>query len=360
MSTQTNITIVMTKCQYIFVINVLKYFYQEAIKFDDRHKLTIISQKEQKQFHVCVMSFKNSSFYVQRQTNLMFKNLRDFVKTYMNDIIIFFKTLNNHLLHLQKMFQRLWHYNVALNLKKAFLKYSSIILLNQKMNVFDLIIAEKKLTIIINLTFSIILKKLKKYLNLIEYFRVYVSWYSQTLQFLQNRKTLFFKNDLMKEKSRKLFAKKILLNQSIETKIKSYEHLQNVFNDKNFLRHYNNIKKLFIDVNIFKKRDIEAMIFHVKNDSNEKIIFRRCDIKSIMFLSKIFISTETRSWFTELEITDVIWVIRKVRHLIETFRKQSTVIFTNHFALISMSEWWFWNNQKKEEEHFSEDVNSMY
>jgi hypothetical protein len=258
------------------------------------------------------------------------------------------------------MFQRLWHYNVALNLKKAFLKYSSIILLNQKMNVFDLIIAEKKLTIIINLTFSIILKKLKKYLNLIEYFRVYVSWYSQTLQFLQNRKTLFFKNDLMKEKSRKLFAKKILLNQSIETKIKSYEHLQNVFNDKNFLRHYNNIKKLFIDVNIFKKRDIEAMIFHVKNDSNEKIIFRRCDIKSIMFLSKIFISTETRSWFTELEITDVIWVIRKVRHLIETFRKQSTVIFTNHFALISMSEWWFWNNQKKEEEHFSEDVNSMY
>jgi hypothetical protein len=25
----------------------------------------------------------------------------------------------------------------------------------------------------------------------------------------------------------------------------------------------------------------------------------------------------------------------------------------------NMWEWWFWNNQK-EEEHFSEDVNSMY
>jgi hypothetical protein len=26
---------------------------------------------------------------------------------------------------------------------------------------------------------------------------------------------------------------------------------------------------------------------------------------------------------------------------------------------VNMSEWWFWNNQK-EEEHFFEDVNSMY
>jgi hypothetical protein len=27
---------------------------------------------------------------------------------------------------------------------------------------------------------------------------------------------------------------------------------------------------------------------------------------------------------------------------------------------VQMSEWWFWNNQKEEEKHFSEDVNSMY
>ncbi len=147
----------------------------------------------------------------------------------------------------------------------------------------------------------------------------------------------------MKEKSRKLFAKKILLNQSIETKIKSYEHLQHVFSDKKFLRHYNDIRKLFIDVNISKKRDIEAMIFHVKNDSNEKIIFKRCDIESIMFLSKIFISAEIKYWFTKLEMTDVIWVVKKVKHLIETSRKQSTIIFTNHFVLISIIKQIFLN-----------------
>ncbi len=175
MSAQTNITVAVAECLYIFVVNVLEYFYQWTVKFDDRHKLTIISHREQKQFNVCVMRYKNFSSYVQRQTNLMLKNLRDFVRAYMNDIIIFFKTLDDHLLHLRKIFQRLWHYNVALNSKKVFLNYSFIVLLRQIVDVFDLIIAEEKLAIIINLTFSINLKELKTYLNLIEYLRVYVS-----------------------------------------------------------------------------------------------------------------------------------------------------------------------------------------
>jgi hypothetical protein len=104
MSAQTEIMIAVTECQYISIVNVLKYFYQWAVKFDDRHKLTMISHRDQKQFNVCVMSYKNSSSYVQRQTNLMLKNLRDFVRAYMNDIVIFFKTLNDHLLHLKKIF----------------------------------------------------------------------------------------------------------------------------------------------------------------------------------------------------------------------------------------------------------------
>jgi uncharacterized protein (UPF0333 family) len=52
MSAQTNIIVAVTKCLYIFVINVLRYFYQWAVKFDDRHKLTIISHRKQEQFNV--------------------------------------------------------------------------------------------------------------------------------------------------------------------------------------------------------------------------------------------------------------------------------------------------------------------
>jgi hypothetical protein len=271
MSAQTNIIVAVTKCLYISVMNVSRYFYQWAIKFEDRHKLTIISHKEQEQFNVCVMNYKNSSSYVQRQTNLMLKNLRDFVKAYMNDIIIFSKSLNDHLHHLRQMFERLWHYNVALNSEKAFLKYSSIMLLRQIVDVLDLITSEKKLIAIVNLTFSLTLKELKTYLNLIDYMRIYVSWYAQTSFSLQDRKTLLLKNNLIKDKSRKAFAKKTSLHQFIEVEQKLYEHLQATFNKKSFLRHFDLIRKLFIDVNIFKKRNVK------KNDVSceEKFKWKR-------------------------------------------------------------------------------------
>jgi hypothetical protein len=105
----------------------------------------------------------------------MLKNLRDFVKAYMNDIIIFSKTLNEHLNHLRRVFKRLQNYNVILNSKKIFLDYFSIVLLEQVVDAFDLTTTEKKLVAIVNLIFSLSLKKLKIYLDLIEYLRVYVS-----------------------------------------------------------------------------------------------------------------------------------------------------------------------------------------
>jgi hypothetical protein len=240
------------------------------------------------------MSYKNFSIYVQRQTNLMLKDLCNFVKVYMNDIIVFSKTLNDHLKHLRSVFQRFWHYNVALNFKKIFLKYSSIILLEQIMNVFELTTIDKKFAARINLTFFFILKELERYLNFTEYLRVYVSWYAQIFLSLQNRKTLLLKQASVKDKSRKVFVKKILLNDSTQAEIQSYEHLQIILNKKIFFQHCNELKKLFINVNISKKKDVEVVIFHVKKNLKKNIIFTRDEIELIMFLSKILILIKTR------------------------------------------------------------------
>jgi hypothetical protein len=251
----------------------------------------------------------------------------------MNDIVIFFKTLNDHLRHLREVFQRLWHYNVALNLKKAFLNYSFIILLSQIIDVLELTIAEEKLVAIANLIFSLTLKELKIYLDLTKYLRVYVFWYAQAFEFLQNRKILLLKDNSIKDNSRRTFAKKTSLHQFTKAEQKSYEHLQVTFSKESFLRHFNLTRTLFIDVNISKKRDVKEMMFHVKSDSEKDIIFKRSNIKLIMFLSKILISIEKRYWSTKLKMTDVIWIVKKIRHLIESSKKSLTIIFIDHFVL---------------------------
>ena len=48
-----------------------------------------------------------------------------------------------------------------------------------------------------------------------------------------------------------------------------------------------------------------------------------------MFLNRMFTSTEEKYWFTKLKMIDLIWLIKRIRHLIETF-KHVIIIYTNH------------------------------
>ena len=93
---------------------------------------------------------------------------RVFVKTYIDDIVIFNKTLKKHLIYLNKVFQLLNLYNIRLSFKKLYLKYSIVALLKQKINVFNLTIVIDKLTTIFNFQFLIILKNLKTYFDFID------------------------------------------------------------------------------------------------------------------------------------------------------------------------------------------------
>ena len=191
----------------------------------NRYKQTIIIHQNQKQFNVIVMKFKNFSIYVQKQTDFMLKNFRDFVKIYINDIVFFSTFLNQHIEHLNKNFQRFFKYDVILNFKKSFFEYSSIILFDQIVNVFEMITSEKKFAVIIKLVFSKIFKKLKIYVKLINWMRNYISYYAQILKLLQKRKILFLKNEFNKNNFRKRFLIVRMLKKFIIEKYESYQHL---------------------------------------------------------------------------------------------------------------------------------------
>ena len=169
----------------------MKYFHQWKIKLKNRYKQTIISQRKQKQFNMIVINFKNSFAYIQRQTNLFFKNIREFAKIFINDIIIFSRIRKKHLKHLKTIFQRLFSYDVTLNLTKAFLNFSFLILLNQVIDALKFITIKKKLTTIIQLIFSRTLNPSEVYLKLTKWMRNYVFYYIQIAESLQNRKTIF-------------------------------------------------------------------------------------------------------------------------------------------------------------------------
>jgi hypothetical protein len=56
-----------------------------------------------------------------------------------------------------------------------------------------------------------------------------------------------------------------------------------------------------------------------------------------------------------IDVVSLVWVSLKCLNCNNSFVARRYL----NILTISLSEWWFWNNQK-EEEHFFEDVNSMY
>ena len=63
----------------------------------------------------------------------------------------------------------------------------------------------------------------------------------------------------------------------------------------------------------------------------------RNDVEPILFLSRVINGAESRYWPTELELAGIVWVVRKIRHMIES-SANPTIIFTDHGAALGIAK----------------------
>ena len=130
------------------------------------------------------MNYCNSSAYVQRQTNRLLRPFKGFIKDYVNDIVIFSKSLTEHVRHLRQVFSLFKRVNVMLKTIKFFLDYLDVQLLSQRVDFFNLSTSKKRLEVINKLKFSLTLAALETYFDIIDYLRSYIVWYAQIIRSL--------------------------------------------------------------------------------------------------------------------------------------------------------------------------------
>ena len=125
-----------------------------------------------------VIGFRNSPAYIQRMIDTILRPFRHFCRTYVDDIVVFSASQEEHKKHLTEVFSKLDAYNVTLSPRKSFLNYPSVKLLGQKVDALGLATSEEKLATIASLTFPRSLSQLEKYLGLIGYLRQYIPIYT--------------------------------------------------------------------------------------------------------------------------------------------------------------------------------------
>ena len=111
-------------------------------------KFTIINHYNFKIVSIIFINYQEFFSYVQHMMNMIFKSHKFFVCCYINDIVIFSKILKNHLKHLNIVFNLFDELKIIFKEIKTYLNYSSIILLNQQVNNFDMIFLKKQIAVL--------------------------------------------------------------------------------------------------------------------------------------------------------------------------------------------------------------------
>ena len=329
LSLQSDIINDFRDCTHISVLDATFFFYQWRVHFDHIYRLTIVTHRKQKTFLISVMKCKNSVAYVQRQMNTFLKHLI-FAKIYIDNIIIKSKSMRKHMIHFRTVFKLFNKLNISIKSIKIFIVYSDVVLLKQKINVLNFTTTKERLKAIAEIKFSEIFENLKHYLKLTNYIKDHIYFYSTIANSLQRLKIELLKQTFNASSKRRQYASKIRIT-SIKNEIMSFNDFQQMLTKSSMLYHFHSQKQLWIDLNSFKQFEFEMIIFHLKNDIIivSKKWSSRTSILSIMYFNRQLTKVEQNYWITKLETTNLVWTLKKVKHLIQ-LSEHKTIIHIDH------------------------------
>src|SRR5947207_1044411 len=97
----------------------------------DYKKFISVSHHDLKTVSVILMSYQEFLLYAQCMMNMILHSHKFFAYCYIDDIVIFSKILENHLQHLNMIFNLFNKFEITFKKIKTHLDYSLIILLDQ-------------------------------------------------------------------------------------------------------------------------------------------------------------------------------------------------------------------------------------
>ena len=108
------------KGRWFTSIDLASGYWQVEMNHDDKDKTAFTCHLGLYEFNVMPFGLKNAPPTFQRLMNKVLKEyLDDFVIVYIDDILIYSKTYEEHLEHLEKVFERLREANLMIKLKKC-------------------------------------------------------------------------------------------------------------------------------------------------------------------------------------------------------------------------------------------------
>ncbi|GFU02676.1 hypothetical protein TNCV_535061 [Trichonephila clavipes] len=167
------------RANIITMLDLLKGYWAVPMAEDSKNLTSFKTHRQQYRFKVMSFGLKNASATFQREINKALSCYREFSRAYIDDIAIFSKNWEEHLLHLDTILTKLSELNFTVNLKKcafgkAQIKYLGHIIGSGKHEPDP-----EKTAVINNLPVPKTKKELRSVLGLCNYYRECIPKYSE-------------------------------------------------------------------------------------------------------------------------------------------------------------------------------------
>jgi hypothetical protein len=162
-------------------------FHQIQMELEDKVKTAFRTHKGLFQFKRLPLGLKNGPAVFQRAMNrVLSKYLWVFSLVYIDDVVVYSKTFEDHLSHLDKVLEAIENANITLSPKKCHIAYQSLTLLGQKVSRLGITTQKEKIEAIVTLSEPKKVKELQTFLGMVNYYSNYIPYFTWIVKPLYN------------------------------------------------------------------------------------------------------------------------------------------------------------------------------
>ncbi|PFH62963.1 hypothetical protein XA68_10714 [Ophiocordyceps unilateralis] len=332
------------------VLDLTKGFFQQPIRRQDRWKQAFVTaHRGHERLTVSTMGLATSpAFFQHRMEHLLRRYLWQFVLVYIDDVIVYSRSTEDHLRHLDLVLAILANSGCTMSLQKCHFAHAGLTALGHFVSRLGLSTAEEKTEAIRALAMPTNLKDLESGLGLMGYYRQFVSHYAAIAEPLIRLKTIGFKAAPKKNPARDRWAATVRLppletpkpdavDPLTEQARVSQENLtrQHIWQDAQ--KAWDTLKDKLVNAVDLAFPDFDRP-FELHTDGSKQRGFGAAlhqeqadgSMRPVVFLSKTLSPAERNYWATELETAALIWALHKLSQYLD--HAQLTVV-TDHTAI---------------------------
>ncbi len=257
-----------------------------------------------------VMSFElinDLTFYQHYMNDMLLNYLHQFCQIYLDDIIIYSKTLKKHKKHIQLILHKLREIDLQMNINKCKFHVQKIFFLKLLLFIEELKMNLRKLQAVVEWSTSTNLIQMQFFINFCNFYRCFIKNFSKIVYFLiqLTQKEMIFEWD-----------------QACQT---IFDHMKKWMTEAFILCHFDQNKKTILETNSFNyvnddilsqyddEETLHSMIYYSKNLSLAECNYKIYD-KKLLAIIHVF-----KHWWSELKLTELL-----------------IKMFTDHQALTSL------------------------